>query len=312
MGRSHPMLKLLPSVTCIKAYAVINVPMTIIAYTFYLALSWISVSVSPTNYSAAHALECSIFSMKNFILLFGISFLTDSREDLISRSKSDENEQLPDSNFDLRLVLSSVITFSMIETVTYNLAKAMSLIASSTAPDSISYSNFIASCLRFYGTFIAVSFTEEIIFDFFHYWSHRILHEKTFLYRSLHSLHHHNTNPTVFHTFNDSVLGTIFTNTIPHLLALSILKLLIGRPIYNVEHCFLLVYKTFVEVSGHTGKALGKASSFPQFKWLPVYFGIELYTSDHHLHHRNSKKNFSKRFSLWDKVFGTYLLKKDI
>ena len=309
MGRTQPMLKLLPSLTCIKAYAFINVPTTTVAFTFYLALLWTSVSVSPRNPSAAFAFECCLFCLKNFSLLFGISFLTDSREDLISRSKGDDGKQSPDSNFDLRSVISSVVTFSIIETVTYNIAQAVSLIAHPNEPESSFDSNFLFICLRFYGTFIAVSFTVEIIFDFFHYWSHRLLHEKTFLYRSLHSLHHHNSNPTVFHTFNDSILGTICTNTVPHLLALSILKLLIGRPIYNVEHCFLIVYKTFVEVSGHTGKALGKASSFPQFKWLPVYFGIELYTSDHHLHHRNSKKNFSKRFSLWDKVFGTYLSK---
>ena len=303
------MLKLLPSLTCVKAYAFINVPTTIIAYTFYLTLLWTSVAVSPKYPSAAYALECSLFCFKNFILMFGISFLTDSREDLISRSKNDDGEQSPDSKVDFGSVISSVVTVSIIETITYNIAQAVSLIAHLGTPKSIVYSSILPSCIQFYGTFIVVSFTVEIIFDFFHYWSHRILHEKTFLYKELHSLHHHNSNPTVYHTFNDSILGTIFTNTVPHLLTLSILKLLIGRPISNVEHCFLVVYKTFVEISGHTGKALGKASSFPQFKWLPVYFGIELYTSDHHLHHRNSKKNFSKRFSLWDKVFGTYLSK---
>lgn len=71
--------------------------------------------------------------------------------------------------------------------------------------------------------------------------------------------------------------------------------------------CLMLVYKTFIEVSGHTGKQV-KSSSFPLCIWLPRIFGIELYTEQHHLHHLNSNCNYSKRFSLWDKMFGTYRL----
>ena len=79
---------------------------------------------------------------------------------------------------------------------------------------------------------------------------------------------------------------------------------------YHSEHTLLLVYKAFIEISGHSGKVLLKATSFPQWKWLPIFFGIELYTCDHHTHHRNPKTNFSKRFVLWDKVFSTHLRNK--
>jgi sterol desaturase/sphingolipid hydroxylase (fatty acid hydroxylase superfamily) len=42
---------------------------------------------------------------------------------------------------------------------------------------------------------------------------------------------------------------------------------------------------------------------------LPKWLNIELYCEDHDIHHSVNNCNYSKRFSLWDKVFGTF---KDI
>jgi sterol desaturase/sphingolipid hydroxylase (fatty acid hydroxylase superfamily) len=70
-------------------------------------------------------------------------------------------------------------------------------------------------------------------------------------------------------------------------------------------------YKQYTELAGHSGKMLSPASSFPQFIWLPRLFNIQLYAEDHDLHHKVSNCNFAKRFSLWDKVFGTYLHKNN-
>ena len=72
------------------------------------------------------------------------------------------------------------------------------------------------------------------------------------------------------------------------------------------QFILLVVYKTAVEIAGHTGKKTYPTSSFPQFPWLVKYLGIELYTENHDLHHRYLNCNFSKRLSLWDKLFGTY------
>ena len=66
-----------------------------------------------------------------------------------------------------------------------------------------------------------------------------------------------------------------------------------------------LVYKSFVEIAGHSGKYVN-GSSFPLCIYLPRLFGIELYTCDHHLHHATYFCNYSKRFKLWDRVFGTF------
>lgn len=304
MGMSN----LLPSFGCIKSYTLINAPVVTAGFLLHVSLLNLPSVFSHGKVAAAFAIECIIFCLKNFILLFGIGFVTDSRPDIVHREITDDVSQTEATNMpDWVIMVSSVLMFTIIEASTFNIAKTFGLIIHSDQPDSTSGSHLVFSCIVSYGSFIAVSFVLEVIFDFFHYWSHRFLHEKPALYRSLHSNHHHNSNPTVYHTFNDSVFGTVLTNTVPHLLALLIFMIIFRRPVCHFEHSLLLVYKTFVEVSGHSGKDLGKASSFPQFKWLPVMLGIELYTCDHHSHHRNSKKNFSKRFVLWDKVFGTYL-----
>jgi sterol desaturase/sphingolipid hydroxylase (fatty acid hydroxylase superfamily) len=39
---------------------------------------------------------------------------------------------------------------------------------------------------------------------------------------------------------------------------------------------------------------------------LPKSLSIELYSRDHLLHHTKPNTNFSKRFSIWDKLFFTY------
>lgn len=302
------MSNLLPSLNCIKSYLLINAPLVVIGSIFNLSLYLTVQPLSSMSPIIAIIMEVLIFGIKNFTLLFGIDLLTKSRPDINDRVKVDSNEELLSSQSSWKSVISSVATFTILETGTYDIARASGLIHLSAHISHKRISEIIIWAICFFGSFIITSFVVEIIFDFFHYWTHRFLHYQPVLYRSFHSLHHHNSNPTVYHTFNDSVCGTIVTNTIPHIFALLVFSIFFRRPITHSEHSLLLVYKTFVEVSGHSGKELGKASSFPQCKWLPTFFGIELYTFDHHSHHRNSKTNFSKRFVLWDKIFQTYSL----
>ena len=93
----------------------------------------------------------------------------------------------------------------------------------------------------------------------------------------------------------------ILSNSLPQYLSLVIYPD-ISLFLYNI----ILVYKTFIEISGHCGKKLFPIGSFTQFVWLPTFFDITLYSEDHDLHHSKNKYNFSKRFSFWDKLFGTY------
>ncbi len=158
--------------------------------------------------------------------------------------------------------------------------------------------------------FIPISFIFEIIFDFFHYFTHRLLHNK-YLYKYLHKTHHTFNHPTAIIAFYQDPLDLVITNSVPTILTLMIMPNISYR-IFNL----ILVYKMFIEISGHIGKKMYPTSSFSQFIWLPRLLNIELYTEDHDLHHSLNNCNYGKRFSLWDKVFNTYkqqnLLQYDI
>jgi sterol desaturase/sphingolipid hydroxylase (fatty acid hydroxylase superfamily) len=103
----------------------------------------------------------------------------------------------------------------------------------------------------------------------------------------------------VYTTFNQHPLDLLFTNILPVFVATLCLS---GSTWFLSNQ---MIYKTLIEVGGHSGKDL-RGTSFQQFIWLPKYFGIELYSRDHNLHHLKPMNNFSKRFNLWDKVFGTF------
>jgi sterol desaturase/sphingolipid hydroxylase (fatty acid hydroxylase superfamily) len=102
-------------------------------------------------------------------------------------------------------------------------------------------------------------------------------------------------------TFYHHPLDILLTISLPTMLSLLLLP-----SVSSFEFVLLSVYKIFSEISGHAGKRLAPTGSFPQFIWLPKWLSIELYTEDHDLHHSMNNCNYAKRFSLWDKVFGTF------
>ena len=155
--------------------------------------------------------------------------------------------------------------------------------------------------------FIPTSFLFEIILDFFHYWSHRILHMNKSLYINIHKTHHKYTNPVIINTYFFSPLDVIGTISLPMILTVYIFP----YKLTLFEYVMLSAYKQYTELAGHSGKMLAPASSFPQCIWLPRLFNIQLYAEDHDWHHKASNCNFAKRFSLWDKVFGTYVHKNN-
>jgi sphinganine C4-monooxygenase len=158
--------------------------------------------------------------------------------------------------------------------------------------------NILSSILYF----IPMSFVFEVILDFFHYWSHRMLHLNKTLYKKTHNTHHQHASPIFINAYYFSPFDLILSISIPMMLTFIILP-------YKVtlfEFFMISVYKQYTELAGHSGKMLAPASSFPQCIWLPRLLNIELYAEDHNAHHKLSRCNFAKRFSLWDKVFGTY------
>ena len=139
--------------------------------------------------------------------------------------------------------------------------------------------------------FIPRSFAFEIIFDFGHYWTHRLMHYHPILYRIVHKKHHTDYLININTSYNHTMYDYIITNTLPLILAGYIMPS--SLYFYNL----IFWYKSFVEFAGHTGKS-NKSGSFPQGVWLPRFFGIQLQTKDHNIHHISPNYNFSKRFSI--------------
>jgi sterol desaturase/sphingolipid hydroxylase (fatty acid hydroxylase superfamily) len=152
--------------------------------------------------------------------------------------------------------------------------------------------------------FIPLSFTFEIFFDFFHYCAHRFVHENKFFYKHIHKIHHKFPYPKAITTFYQHPIDIFLANSLPTIFAFY----LTDKYFFEISPLMfhvLMNYKVFIEITGHVGKETN-TSSFSQFIWFPKLFGIELYIKDHDKHHSENNCNFSKRFSLFDKLFGTY------
>lgn len=147
--------------------------------------------------------------------------------------------------------------------------------------------------------FIPLSLLFELVFDFFHYWVHRIAHEQAWLYRQVHKLHHSIIHPNIFTIYMMDIYDVFASNFFPYMAAF-----LLTPQFTEWQYHLMFAYKLYIEIAGHTGKH-AKATSFCQFPFLK-YTGIVLRTNDHDLHHHAFTVNYSKRFVIWDKLFGTY------
>jgi sterol desaturase/sphingolipid hydroxylase (fatty acid hydroxylase superfamily) len=157
-----------------------------------------------------------------------------------------------------------------------------------------------------YLLFIPISLVYEIIFDFFHYWSHRICHINPILYKYIHKDHHKSIDIYPMITFVQNPLDLVLTNTIPSCLTILIIKHIFKININVFILTCIYTYKTYVEICGHSNLKLKRSSSFPQFIWIGRFLNCEIYSEHHVIHHKILTKNYSKRFMLWDKLFFTF------
>jgi len=61
----------------------------------------------------------------------------------------------------------------------------------------------------------------------------------------------------------------------------------------------------FQEFYGHAGVE-NRGRNFGPAPWLARALDVELRSADHQRHHIRADVNFSKRFSLWDRLFCTW------
>eukprot|EP00899_Mesostigma_viride_P027510 jgi/Mesvir1/7944/Mv11865-RA.1 len=150
-----------------------------------------------------------------------------------------------------------------------------------------------------YATFIPLSLLWEVIFDLGHYIVHRLAHAVPVLYRLAHKAHHRYAHPSALAAYQHDPLDLVLSNLVPSVLAQAVV------PLSTRQFHMIFAYKVFLEVAGHSGH-YWKGSCFPQAMQLPQMLGIQIKTEDHDLHHSRVNCNYSKRFTLWDKLFGTY------
>lgn len=237
-----------------------------------------------------------ILLLKNYVILKTIDIRLQNKKNVVKNLKPPQEEYLGEFSA-VFFISTSVESITLLWVHTYYF----------TETDMRQPILDIAQLLKEILLFIPHSFVFELVFDFFHYWFHRLIHQNKWLYTFIHKKHHKFHHPTSIITYYQDPQDLILTNSIPIFLTLS----LIPRLSFFQYHLWM-VYKTYIEISGHTGKQTYPNHSFPQFVWLPRYFNIELYSEDHDQHHCKIRCNYSKRFVFWDKLFGTYIPNEEI
>ncbi len=140
----------------------------------------------------------------------------------------------------------------------------------------------------------------ELTFDLLFYCSHRAVHAVPYLYR-VHKLHHaHTYDVRLLSTLQMGPADVIITHTLPVLGALWLVPVAPGAELACIK-----AYLLFQELYGHAGVE-HRGRCFGPAPFLVRALGIELSARDHRTHHIRGGVNFSKRFSLWDKAFGTW------
>ena len=158
--------------------------------------------------------------------------------------------------------------------------------------------------------FIPLSFAWEIVFDFFHYWTHRIAHMNKTLFMWIHYDHHEEDGDHLcpLSTFHQATLDYVATNFIPGLITFSLLSFA-GWSITLFQLHLILAHKSGIEIGGHSGLSHSGTYTFTgfiQFPLLAAIPGVCISAEEHRLHHTRPTVNFSKRFRMWDEIFGTY------
>ena len=144
-------------------------------------------------------------------------------------------------------------------------------------------------------------FAFELAFDALFYVAHRGVHAVPSVYRAVHKLHHSHTHDLrLLSALQMSAADVVLTHTLPVLGALALVPLAPGLEL-SVAKTYLL----FQELYGHAG-CEHRGRCFGPAPWLTEALGIELRAADHQRHHVQGSVNFSKRFSLFDRLFGTW------
>ncbi|MBK7960924.1 MAG: sterol desaturase family protein [Bdellovibrionales bacterium] len=128
--------------------------------------------------------------------------------------------------------------------------------------------------------------------DLYFYLTHALFHRKK-LYRHVHAIHHHSTNPTPWTSFSHHFLEN-FVELLVYPLVLYFL------PLNFFVLIFFVLTTTTINFLGHCGFEVESLSlsRFRYFKWVASF-------TFHNRHHQYFNGNYGLYFTIWDRVFKT-------
>ncbi|KAK7386975.1 hypothetical protein VNO78_27394 [Psophocarpus tetragonolobus] len=135
-----------------------------------------------------------------------------------------------------------------------------------------------------------------IVMDTWQYWMHRVMHQKKFLYKHIHSQHHRLTVPYSFGALYNNPIEGFLLDTIGG--ALSFL----ASGITPRASIFFFSFATIKTVDDHCGFWLPRINPFHRF-----FYNNAAYPDVHHQFY-GANYNFSQPFfSTWDRLLGTFM-----
>jgi sterol desaturase/sphingolipid hydroxylase (fatty acid hydroxylase superfamily) len=143
------------------------------------------------------------------------------------------------------------------------------------------------------GVLLIASVVFVLIDDAWFYWTHRLLHAHTRLYRSIHKIHHRSIDTTPLAGLSFHPLESFIIN-----IPLAVLPIFIG---VQPNFFFWAIWiSTVNNIAGHNG-----------FEWTPSWWDrvpvlrVKTPSIHHNLHHEKSRGNYGLYFSYWDRWMGT-------
>jgi sterol desaturase/sphingolipid hydroxylase (fatty acid hydroxylase superfamily) len=139
--------------------------------------------------------------------------------------------------------------------------------------------------------FIILFFAMDLLMFIFHF----AIHKTTFLFKTVHQLHHQAVDPTpidlfILHPVEAIGFGSLW------------LLLLVLCPFNIYAVMIYLTVNVIFGLAGHLGMEPlpEKVRNLPLLKYLGT-------STFHHHHHQDLQHNFGFYTSIWDRIFGTYL-----
>ncbi|MCG7534221.1 sterol desaturase family protein [Pseudoalteromonas sp. OOF1S-7] len=148
-----------------------------------------------------------------------------------------------------------------------------------------------------------------VVFDFFNYWYHRVLHQHPYLWR-IHNRHHSATNLTPFTNFRAHPLEAILRLPVTYFASMLIAGLCSYSLGQQASEMLILGTNLFTFGVLLLGGTLVHSHIFLRFpRWLSYLIVSPAMHQVHHSckpAHRN--KNYGSNLAIWDWMFGTLYL----